>query len=224
MMKLLYYIPSEDQPWFQLGEEDEDETAETMEKWLSQVEVKVAGMPKTWKLVNVFVVLLPKILLWEMTASTGVNFLMETGGIDDIIVNSVALGFLLTLDEIITDAMLSAEVNHLLDECQEYPLYQEGDLHTHSDQETLSKSDTLAPGIFLLLWEMIPKVMVFCLALLFWLVTRYYTLHCDFVDGKWVSKDMRLPNSLSFSLANALLGRFFPVDAAETPYWSFTGA
>ena len=30
-------------------------------------------------------------------------------GIDDIIVNSVALSFLLTLDETITDAMLSAE-------------------------------------------------------------------------------------------------------------------
>ena len=35
--------------------------------------------------------------------------LWVVGGIDDIIVNSVALGFLLTLDEIITDAMLSAE-------------------------------------------------------------------------------------------------------------------
>ena len=31
------------------------------------------------------------------------------GGIDDIIVNSVALGFLLQLDETITDAMMSAE-------------------------------------------------------------------------------------------------------------------
>lgn len=220
MIRLLYNIPSEEQPWFKLGAEEDDETAETMEKWLSQVEVKVAGMPRTWKLVNVFVVLLPKIMLWEMTASTGINFLMETGGIDDIIVNSVALGFLLTLDEIITDAMLSAEVNHLLDECQEYPLYQEGDLHTHSDQETLSKSEELAPGHLQLAWQMIPKVMVFCLGLLFWLVTRYYTLHCDFVDGRWVSKDMHSPNSLSFSLANALFGRFFPVDAAQTPYWS----
>jgi hypothetical protein len=35
--------------------------------------------------------------------------LWVVSGIDDIIVNSVALGFLLTLDEIITDAMLSAE-------------------------------------------------------------------------------------------------------------------
>ena len=57
-------------------------------------------------------------VLWIMTASTGVTFLMETGGIDDIIVNSVALGFLLQLDETITDAMMSSEVNDLLDECK----------------------------------------------------------------------------------------------------------
>lgn len=124
-------------------------------------------------------------------------------GIDDIIVNSVALAFLLTLDETITDAMLSAEaklrsssvgnthdskrqnvpkvnrsrffsrkfasnslwsysrivfrwtifwtsvrfesqattvchanpVAHFYPE--DFPLYQEGDLHTRSDQETL---------------------------------------------------------------------------------------
>jgi len=220
MFRLLYYIPSEEEPWFSLGEEDEDETAETMEKWLSQVEVKVAGMPRIWKLVNVFVVLIPKMMLWEMTASTGVNFLMETGGIDDIIVNSVALSFLLTLDETITDAMLSAEVNHLLDECKDFPLYQEGDLHTRSDQETLNKSEMMAPGGLRLIWEMIPKVIVVCLLLLFWLVMRYYTLHCNYVNGKWVSKDMYLPSSLSFSLANALFGRFFPVDSSGTPYWS----
>ncbi|CAJ1426912.1 unnamed protein product [Effrenium voratum] len=111
MMKLLYYIPTEDEPWFTLGQEDEDPASETMEKWLSQVEVKVAGMPRTWKIVNVLLVLVPKMMLWEMTASTGINFLMETGGIDDIIVNSVALGFMLQLDEVLTDAMMSREAD-----------------------------------------------------------------------------------------------------------------
>eukprot|EP00913_Durusdinium_trenchii_P009981 g9367.t1 len=84
--------------------------------------------------------------------------------------------------------MLSDEVNHLLDECKEFPLYQEGDLHTHGDQETLSKLQAWAPGHLQLLWEMIPKVMVFCSTLLYCLVMRYYTLHCVQVDGKWVSK------------------------------------
>ncbi|CAK9046713.1 unnamed protein product [Durusdinium trenchii] len=222
MMRLLYNIPNEDQPWFILGEEDEDDSDENMEKWLNEVEMKVAGMSRSWKMLNVFMVLIPKSLLWIMTASTGINFLMETGGIDDIIVNSVALGFLLQLDEIITDAMLSDEVNHLLDECKEFPLYQEGDLHTHGDQETLSKLQAWAPGHLQLLWEMIPKVMVFCSTLLYCLVMRYYTLHCVQVDGKWVSKDMHLPSSLSFSLANALSLRWFPVDAAEKPYWSMS--
>ncbi|CAJ1428737.1 unnamed protein product [Effrenium voratum] len=223
MMKLLYYIPTEDEPWFTLGQEDEDPASETMEKWLSQVEVKVAGMPRTWKIVNVLLVLVPKMMLWEMTASTGINFLMETGGIDDIIVNSVALGFMLQLDEVLTDAMMSREVNVLLDECKDYPLFDEGEVQTRNDEETLNKLEALKPSSLRLAWELIPRSLVLALLLLFYYVYRYYTLHCEFVDGRWVSKDMHLPTSLTFSIANSFLGRFFPVNAAEQPYWSFGG-
>ena len=49
-----YYIPSAAEPWFKLGEEDDDESNESMEHWLKEVEVKVAGMPRIWKLVNVW--------------------------------------------------------------------------------------------------------------------------------------------------------------------------
>lgn len=45
------------------------------------------------------------------TPSDGVGCRAVATGIDDIIVNSVALGFLLQLDEIITDAMLSDEAD-----------------------------------------------------------------------------------------------------------------
>jgi len=50
--------------------------------------LKVAGMPAVWKLINVFVVVLPKFTLWVFTLRTGMMFLMETAGIDNTIVNS----------------------------------------------------------------------------------------------------------------------------------------
>ncbi|CAE7883988.1 unnamed protein product [Symbiodinium microadriaticum] len=173
-----YYVPSTDEPWYELGEEEEDEAQESMEKWLGQVTVQVAGMSRLWKIVNAFVsafdrlvqsdvlniasnevilVLVPKFLLWEMTAShelslesTGVDFLMETAGrclgkpsIDDLIVNSVALGFLLTLDEMLTEAMMPHQAlglsvvpvfSHF---ALALRLYSNVDVEAHTDDEVL---------------------------------------------------------------------------------------
>ncbi|CAE7542346.1 unnamed protein product [Symbiodinium natans] len=220
MARLLYYVPSTSEPWFELGEEEEDESQESMEKWLGQVTVKVAGMSRLWKAVNVVLVLIPKFLLWEMTASTGVDFLMETAGIDDLIVNSVALGFLLTLDEMLTEAMMSHQVHHLLAECNALPLYSQVDVESQSDEEILSKLQTLQPSLAALLWQLLPLSFIFAIALTAFCVMRYYLLHCQFVDGRWVSKDMYLPKTLTMSVASAVLPSIFPLDAAAEPYWS----
>eukprot|EP00439_Symbiodinium_sp_Y106_P021562 s7916_g2.t1 len=52
MARLLYYVPSTDEPWYELGEEEEDEAQESMEKWLGQVTVQVAGMSRQWRSLN----------------------------------------------------------------------------------------------------------------------------------------------------------------------------
>jgi len=220
MARLLYYVPSTDEPWYELGEEEEDEAQESMEKWLGQVTVQVAGMSRLWKIVNVMLVLVPKFLLWEMTASTGVDFLMETAGIDDLIVNSVALGFLLTLDEMLTESMMSHQVNHLLAECNALRLYSNVDVEAHTDEEVLSKLQALEPGLAKLIWGLIPKSFLLAVGLTAFCVYRYYFLHCQLVDGQWVSKEMYLPKTLTMSVASAVLPSIFPLDAASEPYWS----
>ncbi|CAE7946022.1 CYB2 [Symbiodinium sp. KB8] len=254
MARLLYYVPSTDEPWYELGEEEEDEAQESMEKWLGQVTVQVAGMSRLWKIVNVILVLVPKFLLWEMTASTGVDFLMETAGIDDLIVNSVALGFLLTLDEMLTEAMMPHQVfhrligigwglelrtcwpwktsghppevcqgcfvNHLLGECNALRLYSNVDVEAHTDDEVLSKLQALEPSLPQLIWGLMPKSFFLAVGLTAFCVYRYYFLHCQLVDGQWVSKEMYLPKTLTMSVASAVLPSIFPVDAASEPYWS----
>merc|ERR1712046_372415 len=80
---------------------------------------KVAGMSYCWKIINIVCVLVPKMLAFVVTARSGVQFLMETSGIEDVIVNCVAVFFLLRIDEMmydhVTDAMTRAMMERIED-------------------------------------------------------------------------------------------------------------
>merc|ERR1712226_1337334 len=76
-----------------------------------------------WKVVNAIVVLLPKFLLWKLTIETGTFFLMETSGIADIIVNSVALSFILGIDEMIFGKLLTWDERQLMERLVEFRPY-----------------------------------------------------------------------------------------------------
>merc|ERR1719161_2717950 len=90
---------------------------------LDRVHLKIAGMPLSWKIINAMFVLLPKLLIFKITAETGTNFLMETAGIDDLIVNSVALGFILNIDEMLFDHIMTWEERKMLDEVEDFVPY-----------------------------------------------------------------------------------------------------
>merc|ERR1711939_311492 len=62
--------------------------------------VQVAGMPLTWKVINFLFVLLPKVVIFKSTAETGTTFLMESAGIADVIVNAVALTFVIGISQL----------------------------------------------------------------------------------------------------------------------------
>jgi hypothetical protein len=123
MARLLWFIPSENQPWIALNQEEHDRSQEDGNaSWFESVKLKVAGMSRAWKIVNFVLVLLPKSILVFFTAKAGTGFLMETAGVDDIIVNSVALGFLLGLDDLTTSALMSADTVKLLEMCEDLEL------------------------------------------------------------------------------------------------------
>merc|ERR1712110_1060237 len=83
-------------------------------------------MPMTWKVINATLIVLPKAVLFKQTAETGIVFLMETSGIQDIIVNSVGLAFILNLDELIYSALMSEEESKIVEVCDDFPLYDAG--------------------------------------------------------------------------------------------------
>lgn len=248
LARLLWYVPSRGDPWITLLSEEEakeretnlprlvtpdlkeverpqDTEAETADEALKQVRVAVAGMPIGWKVFNLVFVCLPKFVLTLQTAQTGMVFLMETAGIDDIIVNSVALGFLLSLDELLTDNLMSKGANELIDMCEGYTMASSEDAGTGlTNDETVRKYADFrcwryCKTLFydLVGWQLIKFLSAAVLTTYY--VLDYYTEHCDWKDGRFVSKTIYLPKTTAFTYLNALLPHYFPVEKEAEPWW-----
>jgi len=59
---------------------------------------------------------------------------METAGILDVIMNSMALTFILGLDEMVFHVLTSAPVKHMMSNLAEYPLFNYEELENHPDE------------------------------------------------------------------------------------------
>jgi len=213
------------------------------EDCIKQVTVTVAGMPLGWKIINFFVVVIPKTALVGMTGHAGVNFLMDTAGIDDIIVNSVALGFLLAIDELIACNLMSVAANDLIDRCEDYYVPgQSDDEGILSGEETIARyaaqgEDDLAScgtSCFAsfknlgqlfgrLEWQFRKLWIVAVLTTI--MLYNYYEAHCELDDaGRQVSIETFLPNTVHYTLTQAFFHWVFPLNFANTTSWSMPEA
>lgn len=229
MVELLVQIPSKAESWILPRPKT---SAEPMLGTIEEVQVLIAGMPLLWKLLNMVIVVMPKFMLWKLTAETGVTILMETSSIDDIITNSVGLTFILGLDELIGSALMQEETLNFVRACEDFDLYDKetscvGNLVLLSDDELLQKYKESQFGIRALnLWDLInllpTKLVVSILGTIIF-VYEYYHKHCtenESDGGRKVSKSMYLPRTMHFSWLNAFLPNFFPIERSDTPYWS----
>merc|ERR1712046_31330 len=101
LMHLLYSVPNNDDLWLCYLQETCYDEEEDDERELELVQFQVAGMPILWKIINLLVVVIPKVGIWLALASSGVHYLMETADIINMVVNAMALTFVLDLDELI---------------------------------------------------------------------------------------------------------------------------
>ncbi|CAE7711400.1 NITA [Symbiodinium sp. CCMP2592] len=109
MLDLLWCVPADSERWIvpTAGQKPQEEEIGVSQAYtdaalhemieLDFVQFRVAGMPLHWKLFNLFCLLCPKIYLWLLTVDIGIVFLMETSEIEDMIINCVALGFILQI-------------------------------------------------------------------------------------------------------------------------------
>merc|ERR1719454_1601666 len=81
-------------------------------------------MPLSWKIFNLVFIVIPKMLFWFMTADLGIAFLMNTSGITDSIVNSMALAFILSIDELIFETATAGRTKYMMDNPEPYHIHQ----------------------------------------------------------------------------------------------------
>mmetsp|Transcript_37372 Transcript_37372/g.98556 ORF Transcript_37372/g.98556 Transcript_37372/m.98556 type:complete len:466 (-) Transcript_37372:122-1519(-) len=226
---LLWRVPSKSDKWIsfdvpQWGAKTSVKRVKGLTE-LDLVTFKVAGMPRHWKVVNFLLIVVPKTVLWYICCSLGFNFLMETASILGSIMNSLALAFILDMDEMVFDTLTTQISKHMMENLRDYS--PEGHEHEESmldddiinhfhENEVKKGFDFRKFFITMAPWRLM-KVMV--LNVLFTL--RYYLMNCERLgDGSWVSVKMYLPASVDFKPIQFLFGGM-DLDPNQTePYWS----
>jgi hypothetical protein len=159
---------------------------------------------------------------------------MESAGIDDLIVNSTALSFLLNLDEMILAAVNCDSLSHLLESCDRFEISRiDAELQDEMMDRTPSKVmggthhrrsnkiDTETAPLSRLdrLINISPTHLIFVFLMTCAWISFYYIKHCDSVDGRWISKPLHVPKTLTFTSLNSLFPYFFPVPREQEPSW-----
>jgi len=207
---ILYHIPSCDESWMDY---DDDE-----------VILKIAGMPLHWKLFTFTFVVVPKLILWGFTLRTGVAFIMDTANIDDTIVNATALGFILTIDELMFETITAPQTRHMISVLEGFPIVSEDAGNTYAEIGKLEDTDELIERSEVKRWKfsvIYPRRLTFCILISAGLVAEYYWRKCEVgPDGGMVSVPMHAPKSTNFQFLSALLPYTFPVPKEEETYWT----
>lgn len=200
LSKLLYYLPTTEGKWISYQAPtwaDKHEVKKQREVGeLEFVRFQVEGMPMRWKIFNACVLLLPKIFIWRMLSLAGVHFLMETAAMVDQIVNTTALSFVFSVDELIFERLSTKATKHMMESLQDFHLFDEEPFEKESDQNALDRYNAhemnwkLSTNDFWLL----PRRLVWSLVLMGLFLAEYYSKSCrQTEDGSWVSVDMFLP-------------------------------
>jgi len=190
----------------------------------SDVRLKITGMPLCWKLINWIFVFLPKLVLWRLTVSAAMNFLLDTSGITDVIINTVALNFILGIDELLFESLTAPETRCLMDAIESYNLVQESIGEDEQTRRAVVENDVaeeyLEAGRCSCKLAL-PLRLICVLLLTFVFVSEYYYMNC--IKGEedtWVSKPVFLPASVDYPIRSF----FFPWEDAKTvgdkPVWS----
>lgn len=224
MLRLLLSVPSAAQPWVERKPPEAEEHPLT---WLDGVRIKIAGIPPGWKVVYLLLVWVPKVLIWKLTCQIGIDFLMETSCIEDIIVNSVAMAFILNIDEMICGTLMTDPAKSMLARCEEYPLYNIHEEASHSEEDIIAKyydKQCIRQMRCADVFSSIPWKFIGCSALTALFCWDYYMRHCDTTkDGVLVSKPIYTPEDTDFNFLTLLMPNTFPPERSDQLAWHFRG-
>lgn len=213
-------IPNKCEPWLVYDEESKHKKDELDLLELDLITFQIRGMTIFWKCESIIFVILPKLIIWVSLCLSGVHFLMETAGIQDLIINAMALTFILQIDELLyvccTTTATQYIMENLLGFCRDDVTKEE----TYSNDEVLEEYHQRELGnIQGFITKVMPWRFLFILTLQGIFMMTYYVENCDRdEDGDWVSKSMFTPESAH---AVGLLPRMFGImpKAQQDPFW-----
>jgi hypothetical protein len=219
MLRLLWNVPTLAESWIQYEVPDRREKNAT-------VTFKVAGMPLHWKVLTLLFVVIPHGYIWILMMDTGTLFLMETAGIEDMILHAVAILFVISVDELICTGLQSDTCKHMLESLEPLALLEP--VNVDSEKQIWERHQ-LQRNWSLLSWElypmMIPSQLVFMIGVTAFFQFKYYVEHCDrSQDGSFVGKTLRLPVEDRMSVVSFLFSPFFPVEVRDDVVWAMPGS
>merc|ERR1712050_85811 len=179
-------------------------------------------MPLIWKIFNVCIVLVPKCALWVALVCSGVHYLMESAGIMDVVVNAMALTFVLDVDEMIFSRLSTVVTKHIMSNLEEMPLFETNTEESETDEEVLRRfhSEETGSGRLRKIALILPKRLLQIIVLQILFMAFYYARNCVHLeDGSWVSKTMYLPSDLTYRPFPLMFG-FDPPEVGDA-YWTY---
>jgi hypothetical protein len=230
LLWLLIQIPTEAQPWIKyvpVSQADEKPEYRAFPA-LAMVDFKIAGMSLPWKVANILLCVIPKIILWWMVVWMGFRLLMETAGIINLVLGAMAMSFILGIDELVLETFGSQASMHILDEIDGYMYLETEESVTNrrrstsedanntdmmSDDEALAYQEDLAKksgrGWKSSIWLVFPKKLLACTMVMALFTTKYYTSKChETEDGSEVSNTLYLPLSTTYTFLNMFSDSF----------------
>lgn len=177
---------------------------------LQVVKFRVCGMPRYWKIINFFVVFLPKFALWYFVVWEGFNLLMETSGILDLVLGCLAMCFIMSIDEMILASLSSRAARYIMSSLVS--------LEVKHDRPKSPKTWCSY------LYFMFPRRLFLCLLISGAHVLHYYRMRCKWDDalGLYVSQDMQYPKSVLYFPWDLLSSTLVQRDSK--PFWTMPHA
>jgi hypothetical protein len=226
LVMLLYTAPTRDDMWieYKVPEWADKDYIKKVRDFceLDLVTFRVAGMPIEWKIFNFMFVAAPKMFIWITLCTTGFHFLMETSTIVDVIVNSVALKFILDLDGLILSHLATHATRYIVHNLESMELF---DKHEHEHESEFETTERFyGEEKHLSGWSLynllFPKRLGMICFLTCAFVIHYYLASCILLkDGSWVSRPMHVLGAHSTPGFAELIFGIAPAESEEL-YWS----
>mmetsp|Transcript_112097 Transcript_112097/g.356255 ORF Transcript_112097/g.356255 Transcript_112097/m.356255 type:complete len:477 (-) Transcript_112097:162-1592(-) len=232
MGKLLYMVPTKDESWLTARSAEAEATqwheddAGAEGNVLDKVKIQVAGIPRRWKIFYCLFLLLPKAVLWYLCCRIGVEFLMETSTIAEVIVNAVAMTFILYIDEMMCSFLMSQTTRSILSRCEEFVLYDVTTEGRMTDQEIMLEFCEKQKWKYIRFKdfvEVVPGKLLTAVLLTAMFIACYFWQKCDITaGGEVVSRTMYKPTIIHENFLQVLFPSLVP--RVAEPFWEMPEA